>query len=244
LGTNGWYDTPTGNTVCTLISSQEYHVIFDAGYGLYKADRYIEDLDDRPVYLFLSHFHVDHIAGLHTLNKFRFPGGLVIGGPEGSRDILKIFLNNPFTAPLQDLPYKAGTIELPSEQDQVPFPVTVKPLRHTALTLGYRIVLDGRTITYCPDTGYCANAVELSAEADLLIAECAYKSGQFNEAWPHLNPETAARIAKEARARKMALIHFDARTHPTLEDRADSENAAKRIFPDTFATIDDMMIRL
>ena len=80
--------------------------------------------------------------------------------------------------------------------------------------------------------------------ADLLIAECAYKSGQSNEAWPHLNPEMAARIAKEAGAKKLALIHFDARTHPTLGDRTDSENAAKKIFTETFATIDDMKIRI
>lgn len=126
----------------------------------------------------------------------------------------------------------------------MPFPVTVKPLHHTSLTLGYRITLDSKTITYCPDTGYCANAVALSVAADLLIAECAYKSGQSNEAWPHLNPEMAARIAKEAGAKKLALIHFDARTHPTLGDRTDSENAAKKIFTETFATIDDMKIRI
>jgi len=43
LGTNGWYDSPTGNTICTLINSDKYHIILDAGNGLYKADRYIKD---------------------------------------------------------------------------------------------------------------------------------------------------------------------------------------------------------
>jgi len=244
LGTNGWYDTHTGNTICILLRSQNYHVILDAGYGLHKVDTYIRDLDTRPVYLFLSHFHLDHIVGLHTLTKFRFPGGLVIGGPEDSRRILDIILNSPFTIPLKDLPYKAKSIELPLEQNQLPFPLTAKPLRHASLTLGYRIELDGKIVSYCPDTGYCINAVELSVSADLLIAECAYKSGQSNEAWPHLNPETAARIAEEAGVKQMALIHFDARTHPTLEDRLDSERAAKQIFPETFATTDGMTVQI
>ncbi len=68
----------------------------------------------------------------------------------------------------------------------------------------------------------------LSREADLVIAECAYQSGQGSDDWPHLNPETAARIAKEARAKRLAIVHFDART----------------IFPHTFATIDDMELDL
>jgi len=38
LGTNGWYDSPTGSTICTLINSQSYHILLDAGNGLYKAD--------------------------------------------------------------------------------------------------------------------------------------------------------------------------------------------------------------
>lgn len=244
MGTNGWYDSQTGNTICILIQSHDRHVIFDAGYGLAKADRYIDDSDDRPVYLFLSHFHLDHIVGLHTLAKFLFPGGLTIGGPEGSLDILNVFLRSPFTKPLEDLPYKTTVIELPQKQDQFPFTVTAKPLHHAALTLGYRIELEGKVVSYCPDTGYCENAVELARSADLLIAECAYKSGQSNDTWPHLNPETAARIAAEAGARQMALVHFDARTHPTLADRKDSESAAKLIFPRTFAAADDMRIRI
>ena len=70
LGTNGWYDSPTGNTICTLINSDKYHIILDAGNCLYKADRYIKD--DLPVFLFLSHFHLDHIEGLHVLSTFCF----------------------------------------------------------------------------------------------------------------------------------------------------------------------------
>jgi ribonuclease BN (tRNA processing enzyme) len=38
LGTNGWYDTLTGNTCSVLVQSDEYDVIFDAGNGFAKAD--------------------------------------------------------------------------------------------------------------------------------------------------------------------------------------------------------------
>ena len=70
LGTNGWYDTETGNTICTLLQTDRFDIILDAGNGIHKVDRHIDG--GKPVFLFLSHFHVDHIEGLHILAKFRF----------------------------------------------------------------------------------------------------------------------------------------------------------------------------
>jgi len=110
LGTNGWYDSDTGNTICTLINSEKYHIILDAGNGISKADQYIDD--DLPVYLFLSHFHLDHIEGLHILNKFHFSQGLKIFGQKGTREVLNTIVNDPFTVPLEKLPYPVEVGEL------------------------------------------------------------------------------------------------------------------------------------
>jgi ribonuclease BN (tRNA processing enzyme) len=242
LGTNGWYDTDTGNTICTLLQAAGCDIILDAGNGLTKADRYGVGENGRPVYLFLSHFHLDHVVGLHTLAKFCFSGGLTICGPEGSRSILHTLVNQPFTLSLGDLPYPVTVLELPAELAGLPFPVAARPLLHASLTLGYRFELENLVISYCPDTGYCENAVRLSREAELVIAECAYQSGQGSDDWPHLNPETAARIAKEAEARRLALVHFDARIYPNLELRKVAERDARAIFPNTFAANDGMEI--
>ena len=238
LGTNGWYDTDTGNTTCSLLESNDNYIILDAGNGLYKADKYIIK-ENKPIYMFLSHFHLDHIVGLHILNKFRFKG-LKIFGPEGAKSILNKIINQPFTMPLKELPYNVKVHELPKEQGLLPFSVDTKPLLHSSLTLGYRLELDGKIIAYCPDTGYCEEAIELSKNADLLIAECAYKTGQKNNKWPHLNPEDAARLAKESKAKKLALIHFDANIYKTLEERKEAEKHAQGIFGNTFAAMDDM----
>jgi len=74
LGTNGWYDSPTGNTISILIETAEQAILLDAGNGIFKADRYIGC--DKPVSLIISHTHLDHIIGLHLLNKFKFKQGL------------------------------------------------------------------------------------------------------------------------------------------------------------------------
>ena len=110
------------------------------------------------------------------------------------------------------------------------------------MTLGFRIETEGRIVTYCADTGYCENAVTLARDADLLIAECAYASGCANEAWPHLNPETAARIAREAKAKRLILVHFDAEQYPTIEDREAAAMAAQVLFPQTVAAVDGMTL--
>jgi ribonuclease BN (tRNA processing enzyme) len=244
LGTNGWCDTDTGNTICVLIRAADYDIIFDAGNGFFKLGRYIAGGDEKPVYLFLSHFHLDHIVGLHTLAKYSFSRGLFICGPRGTRGVLKKIINEPITVPLSALQFRTAIFELPKQQNSIPFEVISKPLIHVSAILGYRIEIDGMVISYCTDTGYCKNAVKLAREANLLIAECALRSGQSNENWPHLNPENAAKIAKEAHAKQLALVHFDAATYQKLENREESARIAQSIFPNTFAAMDDMEINL
>jgi ribonuclease BN (tRNA processing enzyme) len=242
LGTNGWYDSGTGNTISVLLRTADYDIIFDAGYGLAKMDQYRQIHDMRPAYLFLSHFHLDHVVGLHTLAKMNFNGGLTICGPAGSQEVLNTLVNQPFTLPLTELPYPARVLELPESLSLLPFKAEAEPLRHASLTMGYRIEIEGRTVTYCADTGYCENAVHISRNADLAITECAFASGRADEAWPHLNPETAARIAIEAQARRLALVHFDALQYPELSDRSQAAAAARAIFPDTVAATDGLEI--
>jgi ribonuclease BN (tRNA processing enzyme) len=240
LGTNGWYDTPAGNTICILIESGETSVVLDAGSGLWKLDRVAPM--DRPVYLFLSHFHLDHLFGLHTLNKFSLSHVLRIYGQPGTREILTTLINPPFTVGLHDLPYPVHIVEWEEGDYTEPFEVCCRYLSHSVPCMGYRLTLEGKTIAYCPDTGYCANAVALATGADLLIAECALKPGEESPEWPHLNPETAIRIAREAGSKRLALVHFDARSYPTAADRDRIGSLFGREFPSLIITHDDLTI--
>ncbi len=243
LGTNGWYDTETGNTVCILVQTQKHDIIFDAGNGFSKIDQYV-NVKRETGYVFLSHFHLDHVEGLHTLNKLQCFNRLVIGGPEGAKKALGTLLNAPFTVPISKLHYPAEMIELPDEDQGLPFKLETAPLLHADLTLGYRLEADGKVIAYCPDTGYCENAVKLARNADLLITECAYRTAETNPEWPHLNPETASSIAEEAGVNQLVLVHFDASRYTKLEDRIEAERSARKIFPRSRAAFDEMMIEI
>jgi ribonuclease BN (tRNA processing enzyme) len=240
LGTNGWFDTPTGNTVSIAIDTADSIIVLDAGSGLAKLDQYISL--DRPVFIFLSHLHLDHLIGLHMITAYGFPRGLFLCGQQGIGSILGKLLDKPFTVPMKDYKFRVGFKELPGDEGSLPFAIKSLPLAHSVPSLGYRFELESRTIVYVGDTGYCRNAVDLAKDADLLITECAFKSGEEDPSWPHLNPESAARIAMESGAGKLALVHFDASLYRTIKDRRDAEAAARKIFPDTIATEDGLVM--
>jgi len=242
LGTNGWYDTESGNTVCALIDAPGFKVVLDAGGGIRRLADYIDF--SVPVYMFLSHFHIDHIWGLHVSVKFNYARGLFIITGDGGRSILDVFQNRPFTIPFADLPYDVKVIEAGDGLADLPFGATILPLRHSVPTVGIRMDILGRVIAYCPDTGYCANAVELARGSDLLIAECSYRPGETHPEWPHLNPGDAARIASEAGAKSLALTHFDASRYGTRKDRIDARSSAKKTFRNTTACFDGTVIDL
>jgi len=241
LGTNGWYDSETGNTISILVQTDLVDVVFDAGYGVAKLDRYVGS-GRKPVILFLSHYHLDHIVGLHTLFKCRLRAGLTMVIPRGTRDTLRTIMAPPFTAHFSELPYPAHVVELPGEEHALSplLAVEASPLHHVTQTLGYRIGIAGVTLAYVPDTGYCANALHLARNAHVLLAECAYAPGLSSDAWPHLNPETAARIAAEANAKALYLVHFDAAQYPHLSHRDVAEEKARLIFPHSRAARDGM----
>jgi len=241
LGTNGWFDTKTGDTTCILIDAKEAYIILDAGNGIYKIDKYIKN-SKKPVYLFLSHFHLDHIIGLHALEKFRFKQGLHIYSQKGSKRLLNLIIAKPFSMPFAKLPFKTFLHEIGEGAFRKPLPFKTKYLLHASKCLGYRFKIEGKVITFCTDTGYCKGLLELARGADLLITECAYASGQVVKSWPHLNPESATQAAKEAGVKKLALVHFDAGIYDNFKKREFALKTATTIFKNTIKVKDGSQI--
>lgn len=244
LGTNGWYPTKTGNTICVAVETPKFVVIFDAGDGIHK----LNQEEERPVYLFLSHFHLDHTSGLHILNKFKFKKTLTIFGQPGTKKFLKKFINPPYTVPLNELKFRVRFQDLEKGRyfpPETPFPFECRFLLHSIPCFGYRIELDGKGITYCTDTGVCDNLIKLSRNADVLIAECSIPwASLVDKKWPHLYPEEAASLAKKAGVKRLFLVHFDASFYPSLKDRKETEKRARKIFPQTLAAFDDMEVEI
>jgi ribonuclease BN (tRNA processing enzyme) len=242
LGTNGWYDTDTGNTTCALIDARDCYIILDAGNGIYKADKFIRER--KPIYLFISHFHLDHIIGLHILNKFHFKQGLHICGQRGTKKILSRLIDRTFTADFKQIPFRVKIHDLSEGVHYLPFRVECRFLVHVSKCLGYRFKLEDKIVAYCTDTGFCNNAVALARGADLLIAECSYKTASMAKKWPHLDPRGAARVAKEAKAKRLVMTHFDAEIYRNLKDRSWAQARARDVFKNTLAARDGMVVEV
>ncbi len=240
LGTNGWFDGNGNNTICTLIDAKEGYIIMDAGFGLAKVEKYITE--DKPVYLFISHFHLDHVCGFHVLPRFTFSQGLEIFYEKKNKKAFKALTSHPLAAPLDYLRYKVTVHKIKDKEYKTPFEFKTLHLAHADTCLGYRMKLEGKIITYCSDTRVCENDRELAHGADLLIHECALQPGNKAEEWGHVNPEDVAKMAKEEGVKKMALTHFGANGYDSKVKRQNAEKIAREIFTNTIVASEDEMI--
>lgn len=241
LGTNGWFDTRLGNTLSVLLDTDKAYIVFDAGGGFYKLDKYIKK--NKPIILLLSHFHLDHIIGLHALNKFNFTQGINVFGPKGVSRIFKLIINAPYSMPLKKLKTKITVKEF-SNNLELPVDIVFKRLFHSTVCYGYRVSADNKSVVFCTDTGPCRNLNLLAAGADVLITESSLAPGKVDNRWPHLNPGQAARIAKEAKVNRLFLAHFDAGVYLSYHDRMAAQKSARKIFKNTWAAKDGLSVRV
>lgn len=241
LGTNGWYDTQTGNTPCVLIETSDRFIILDAGFGFYKAKKYVKT--EKPVSLFISHLHYDHLIGLHTLPIFKLSQGIDIYANKAIMKGLKSFLKRPYTSPVILLSTKIR-FHIVTGDSVSPIKFETARMRHSVPCHGYKFYIEGKMVSYCTDTGMCGSLKKLAKNANLLITECAMAPGDKSPNLFHLTPEAAASAASEMGAKKLALFHFDPAKYPTLESRRLAESAARNTFKDTIAANDGTVIEI
>ena len=249
LGTNGWYTTPTGDTPCILIDSKDRYVIFDAGNGIYKIEQHIKE--NKPISLFISHFHIDHVSGLHILNKFKFQQGIDLYLAKGRKKDFDILVNPPYTigitknkTNIYSLRTKIRLHELEEGDSNIGFPVRIKKLYHAFEDHGFRIILDGKSIAYSGDTKIVSNGLLIAKDADLLIHECSNIVSPEQDIWGHTDPVQTAQFALEAGVKKLVLTHFGAHFYDTLEKRKEAEKKAQKIFLNTIAATDDLVLEV
>ncbi len=243
LGTNGWYSTPTGDTPSILIDTKEHYLVLDAGNGIYKLDQYIKG--SKPISMFISHFHIDHTSGLHTLAKFDFKQGIdVYVGTDRSKDF-ETLVNPPFTIGYKPRPDNVGKLkteirlhELSENGENIPFKASAIKQHHAYTDHGFRFEIEEKIIAYTGDCGLTDQSIKLAKNADLLITECAYKKAPENNVWGHFDPIQAGTLAKESGVKQLILTHFDASLYTTLDDRKWAEKEAQRIFQNTIAATD------
>lgn len=103
-------------------------------------------------------------------------------------------------------------------------------------------LIKGKKITIIMDTAPTKNAVKIAKDSDVLIAESTWSKDleKFVMKRKHLTAELAAKMAKQANAKKLILTHFSQR----YQDIKNLETEAKKVFKNTILAEDFMQVNV
>jgi ribonuclease Z len=226
LGTGGYFPTNQRHTACMMLP--EIGVVLDAGTGMSRMPKYLST--DR-LDIFLTHAHLDHIAGLtylvNTLPTDVLRHTTVHGEAAklaAIRDHLFAELIFPVKPTFNFAPL-AGPCPLSDGGT-----LTYFPLRHPGGSVGYRLDWPDRSMAYVTDTTAAADADYITAilGVDLLLHEAHFP--QNVDSLPaitgHSWLESVAEVAAAANVGRLVLIHAD----PLIDHTAYNLTAAQSIF--------------
>ncbi|MEN3044364.1 MAG: ribonuclease Z [Candidatus Hydrothermales bacterium] len=193
------------------VESNESKIVFDFGEGLIKSlvERNI-DINDIDA-VFLTHFHVDHVAGIvPLLFAFRYEGNprkktFYIIGPKGTVNFLKK-LFRIFKGQIEPKGYELIIKELGTYKFINFKGIKIKTFKtnHKKESIGYIIYLGKKRICYTGDTGYDRNYKKILRKVDILITECSLPIDVKN----HLNPQKLLRLIEDIKPSETYLVHI------------------------------------
>ena len=228
LGGGGWLPAYGRHTATALLLNGETAVMIDAGTGVARLIEQPELLDGvRRLDILLSHFHLDHIAGLAYLPALGLceqttiwgPGALLYG--VSTEELLEQISHEPF----HPVPLERQEIEvrdIPSHEIELAGRrvTSRRQDRHSAPTLGFRF---GDELAWITDTAYDPESAPFAAGCRLLAHEAWFPSKAPRNAEIHASAREAAQVAHDAQIGRLLLIHrppFSAHTDDVLAEAA------------------------
>jgi ribonuclease BN (tRNA processing enzyme) len=217
----------------------EIGVLFDAGTSAFRV---AERLKTGNVHIFLTHAHLDHVAGLTFFLTPLLMGQISRATVYGTSGTLRAVREHLFSEPIFPVEPTFEYVELPS---RVPLPgggvLTHVPLVHPGGSLGYRIDWPDRSLAYITDTTADASRryLDFIRGVDVLIHECYFPDNMADLAKKtgHSHTTQVAEVARAAEVGRLLLVHID----PLRPDNDPIGLAtARAIFPNT-AVAEDLM---
>ncbi len=230
-----------GNTSCVTLEAASrvpgeppLLFIFDAGSGIRALGMSLMREKRLPLtaHLLLTHTHWDHIQGFPFFIPAFIPGNriCVYGNAEGDGDALGALegqmIHRYFPVGLGQL---GATVQFQRLEHGVHsvagLCVTVAPLSHSSVTVGYRVEVHGRTVVYLTDAEprregdqiiLDPTMLTLARDADVLIHDAQYTDEEYPSkvGWGHSPTGYVVDFARAAGARRLVLFHHD----PTSDD--------------------------
>lgn len=228
LGTTGYHPNNIRHTACLMLP--EVGIVLDAGTGMFRVRDYLATprLD-----IFITHAHLDHIAGLtfliDVLDQRACQRADVYASPDALQAIeTHLFAEALFPVkPPCDFHAIEGPIPLARGGTLHSFPLT-----HPGGSIGFRLDWSDRSLAYVTDTTARPDAdyVEAIRGVDLLVHECYFDDAMsgWAETTGHSAITPVAEVARAAQVGRLVLVHVN----PMIEaiDPVGVETA-RAIFP-------------
>lgn len=216
-----------GNTSCISVDCGDSIIVFDAGSGLTALGRSLSG--HRPIHLFISHVHADHLLGLFIFPPFYDPGAEIHLYGEARSGIsfrrqLETIIGPPYW-PVGFADFNAHITFHETGPDQhisLPGGKTVRTMRsnHPNQCLLYRLDSPDRSVAYtldCELTGSVRPAVvDFCRGADVIIWDGCYTAEDLTRypGWGHSSWQQGAAIRQDAGAKLVLMTHY----HQTYTD--------------------------
>ena len=214
LGSGGWLPTDARETACVYLRDGADVLLLDAGTGMRRliTDPSLLEGVER-LHVALTHYHLDHTAGLVTLPALAgrlpcsiwAPGNALYG--VSAESLLERLLSAPFALGLDRDPCDTltlGELDGTSEVGLFRIETRIQPL-HTGPTLALRV--DG-WLAYCTDTAYDEANGEFARGARVLLHEAMHPADTTDDLIHSASGE-AARIAAAAEVERLVLVHVN-----------------------------------
>jgi phosphoribosyl 1,2-cyclic phosphodiesterase len=250
-----------GNTPCLEIALRNGTIlIFDCGSGMRGLGKsLLRCFGKKPIvaYIFLSHFHWDHIQGIpFFLPLYRKGNSFFFHSVSHKGRELKNAVEGQMATPYFPVDmsimgavrhfYDIGTEPI----DINGAIINSLPLHHPQGSVGYRIEADGGILTYATDTEpgsavHDRNVRTLARDADTFIYDAQYTPAQLRgekKGWGHSTWVEGTKIAREAGARQLVLFHHEPDHDDAMIDSLLAQARAK--FPRTIAAAEGMVLEI
>jgi ribonuclease Z len=240
LGTAGYHPNESRHTSCIYVpdAAPECSFILDAGTGIFR-------LIGRPLparlNIFLTHAHLDHVAGLTFLLDILLHKQCEVT-LFGTQKTLDTVTNDLFDSPLFPLPWGHALRPI-SENDEFEVEgvrVRTCPLTHPGGSMAYRFDWQDRSLAYVTDTAGDGRYIDLIRGADLLIHERNFSDElhEIADASGHCTSSAVIKVARASAVKRIALTHFN----PLVECDVAEEAELLTEFPDTIFAYDKLQL--
>lgn len=225
-----------GNTSCVQITSDSGTLlVIDCGTGAHGLGQHLMKEGPKPTrgHVLISHTHWDHIQGIPFFAPFFIPGNKWdFYAPKGFGESLRETLAGQMEYTYFPITPEAFGAELNYNNlsegvfriDDVV--IRTRYLNHPALTIAFRIEVDGAVVIYACDhephsreaadgqgqlDGQDLAHAEFLRDADLVIHDAQYLASEYagKVGWGHSTVEYTLQVCQSANVKQLAITHHD-----------------------------------